>query len=177
MFLSRLSRRERYMLYFSVAVIAAVFSDKLVFRPVMNKIEYLNKEIVVHEKRLEKSMRILQQDDSITKEYEKYAKYIKQRDSDEEATAIFLSDIEKIAKESAVSFLNVKPSPPEEAGFYKRYIIKIEAEAKINHLIDFIYRLEKAPQLFRVVEFRLSPKAEESDILKIYIVVSDVMII
>lgn len=177
MFLSRLSRRERYILYSCVTVIVMVFSDKLVFRPVMNKIENLNKEILIHERKLEKSMRILQQDDSITKEYEKYAKHIKQRSSDEETTAVFLSDIEKIAKEALVSFLDVKPSPPEEAGFYKRYIIKIEAEAKINHLIDFIYRLEKAPQLLRVVEFRLSPKAEESDILKIYIVVSEILII
>ena len=177
MLLSRLSRRERYMLYICVAVIAVVFLDKLIFNPVVSKLEHLNKEIVIHERKLEKSTRISKQDDSITKEYEKYGRHIKQISSDEETIAILLSNIEKIAKESSVSFLDVKPSPPEQVGFYKRYVIKIEAEAKINHLVDFIYRLEKAPQLLRVGEFRLSPKAEDSDILKIFIVISQIMII
>lgn len=82
-----------------------------------------------------------------------------------------------MAKNSSVSLIDVKPSAVEKTEFYKKYTIKIEAEAKVGHLADFIYQLEKSPQLLRVAEFRLSPKKRESSVLKIYMVVTEILII
>ena len=177
MLLSRFSKRERYIAYISVAIAAITLFDKFVFSPVMNRLENLNEGILLQEKKLERSMHILLQEDLITSEYKKYAQQIKQERSDEETLAILLSNIEKLAKKSSVSVVDMKPSPVEKSKFYKKYTVKIEAEAKIDFLTDFIYQLEESSQLLRVVEFRLSPQKRESPILKIYLTVTEVLII
>lgn len=177
LFLSRLSKRERYIVYISVAILACVFLDKVVFRPVLRKLEDLNRQILIQGKKLEKSMHILLQENSITGEYEKYAQHINQERSDEEEIGVLLSSIEKMAKKASVFLVDMKPSPVESWEFYKKYTIKIEAEAKISYLADFIYQLGKSPQLLRVAELRLSPKKKESSVLKIYMTVTQILII
>ena len=176
LFLSRLSKRERYVAYISVAIIACVFLDKVVFRPVINRLENLNSQILIQGKKLEKSMHILRQEDSITGEYEKYAQHINQERSDEEEIGELLSSIEKLAKKASVFLVDMKPSPVESWEFYKKYTVKIEAEAKISYLADFIYQLEKSPQSLRVAELRLSPKKKEFSNLKIYMTVTQILI-
>ena len=177
MFLSRLTKREKYITYISITIVACVFFDRIVFAPVMNKLESLNAEILIQEKKLQKLRNILLQEDLITGEYKKYAQHIKQEGSDEEAIAILLSNIEKMAKNSSVSIIDMKPAPVEKLEFYKRYTIGVEVEAKIDNLSDFIYQLEKTPQLLRVAEFRLSPKKKETAVLRIHMVVTEILII
>jgi len=176
-FLSRLSKRERRIAYISIAIIVCIFFDKVVFSPVMNKLGSLNGEILIQEKKLEKSMHILLQEDSITSEYKKFAQHIKQEQSDEETIATLLSSIEKMANNASVFLVDMKPTPVEKSEFYKKYTVKIEAETEISHLADFIYQLEESAQLLRVSEFRLSPKKKESPVLKIYMAVTEVLII
>jgi Tfp pilus assembly protein PilO len=174
-FLSRLSKKERRLFYITVAVVAIVFLERVVFRPVINKLENFNGKISVEEKKLEKSMLILTQEQAITSEYKKFAENIKQTQSDEETIAILLSYIEKMANSVSVFILDMKPAPVEKAEFYKKYSVKIEAEAKISNLTDFIYQLENSPKLLRVSDFRLTPQKKET-ILKINMTVTEVLI-
>ncbi|MDD5282302.1 MAG: type 4a pilus biogenesis protein PilO [Candidatus Omnitrophica bacterium] len=174
-FLSRLSKKERRLFYITVAVVAIVFLERVVFKPVMNKLENFNGKISLEEKKLEKSMHILGQESAITSEYEKFAQSIKQEQSDEETLAILLSSIEKMANSVSVFILDMKPGTVEKAEFYKKYTVKIEAEAKISNLTDFIYQLENSPKLLRVSDFRLTPQKKET-VLKISMTVTEVLI-
>jgi Tfp pilus assembly protein PilO len=117
---------------------------------------------------------ILQESD-ITGEYKKFAQSIKQEQSDEETIAILLSSIEKMANNVSVFILDMKPASVEKAEFYKKYAVKIEAEAKISNLTDFIYQLENSPKLLRVSDFRLTPQKKET-VLKISMTVTEVLI-
>ena len=174
-FLSRLSKKEKRLFYIAVAVVAIVFLDRVVFKPVMNKLESFNGKISVEEKKLEKSMHILAQESTITSEYKKFAQSIKQDQSDEETIASLLSSIEKMANNVSVFILDMKPNPVEKAEFYKKYAVKIEAEAKISNLADFIYQLENSPRLLRIADFRLTPQKKET-VLKISMTVTEVLI-
>jgi Tfp pilus assembly protein PilO len=174
-FLSRLSKKERRLFYIAVAVIAVVFLDRAVFRPVFNKLESFNGKISIEEKKLEKSMQILAQEPVITSEYKKFAQSIKQEQSDEETLASLLSGIEKMANSVSVFILDMKPNPVEKAEFYKKFSAKIEAEAKISNLADFIYQLENSPRLLRISDFRLTPQKKET-VLKINMTVTEVLI-
>ena len=174
-FLSRLSKKEKRLFYITVAVVAIVFLDRVVFKPVMNKLESFNGKISLEEKKLEKSMHIITQESDITSEYKKFAQSIKQEQSDEETIAILLSSIEKMANNVSVFILDMKPAPVEKAEFYKKYAVKIEAEAKISNLTDFIYQLENSPKLLRVSDFRLIPQKKET-VLKISMTVTEVLI-
>jgi len=174
-FLTRLSKKERRLFYITVAIVGIVFFDRVVFKPVMNKLESFNGKISIEEKKLEKSMHILAQESTINSEYKKFAQSIKQEQSDEEATATLLSSIEKMANSVSVFILDMKPVPVEKAEFYKKYAVKIEAEAKISNLTDFIYQLENSPKLLRVSDFRLTPQKKET-VLKVSMTVTEVLI-
>jgi Tfp pilus assembly protein PilO len=141
----------------------------------LNKLESFNGKISVEEKKLGKSMLILAQEAAITEEYKKFAQSIKQEQSDEETIASLLSSIEKMAKSVSVFILDMKPAVVEKAEFYKKYAVKIEAEAKISNLTDFMYQLENSSSLLRVSEFRLTPQKKET-ILKINMTVTEVLI-
>jgi len=173
---NRLSKRERQIAYVSIVLIACVFFDKVAFSPVMRKLESLNGEIKVQVMKLEKSMYIVLQESLISSEYKKFVQDIKQAQSDEETVAGLLSSIEKMANSVSVTIQDMKPAPVEKFEFYKRYVIKIGAEAKISNLVDFIYQLENSPQLLRVADFRLTPQKKES-FLKIEMTVTEVLII
>lgn len=177
MFFSRLSKRERYIAYIVIALIAFVSLERAVFSPVMNKLQRLNKEIILQEGRLEKSINLLALEDSIINEYKEYSQYIKQDSSDEEAIAMLLSTIEKTAENTSVSFLDMKPSSAQKTKYFKKYSVRIEAEAEMTHLVDFMYQLEKLPQLLRVVEFRLSSEKKETSVLKFFIEITEILII
>ena len=174
-FFSRLSNKEKRLFYITVTVVACVFLVNLVFKPVMDKLESFNGKISYEEKKLEKSMHILAQESSISSEYKKFAQSIKQEQSDEEAIAILLSGIEKMANSVSVFILDMKPNVVEKSEFYKKYSVKIEAEAKISNLADFIYQLENSPKLLRVSDFRLTPQKKET-VLKINMTVTEVLI-
>ena len=174
-FLSRLSKKEKRLFYITVIIVACVFFDRVVFRPVMSKLESFNGKISLEEKKLEKSMLILQEEDVINSEYKKIAQNIKQVQSDEETIAVLLSSLEKMANSVSVFILDIKPNPVEKYDFYKKYSVKIEAEAKISNLIDFIYQLENSPKLLRVSDFRLTPQKKET-VLKINMTVTEVLI-
>jgi Tfp pilus assembly protein PilO len=174
-FLSRLSKKEKRLFYITVAVISIVFLERVVFKPVINKLESFNGKISLEEKKLEKSMLILAQEQTINSEYTKFAQNIKQEQSEEEAIAGLLSSIEKMAKSVSVFILDMKPGTVEKSEFYKKYSVKVEVEAKINNLSDFIYQLENSPKLLRVSDFRLTPQKKET-VLKVSMTVTEVLI-
>lgn len=182
MFLSRLSKRERYIAYVAAVALILVFFNKIVLGPVIGKSNELNREIVIQEKKLEKSLGILVHDDAINTNYEKYTQNLKQTRSDEEEIAELLSEIEKIAKKTAVFLADIKPLPVSKIGFYKEYVVEAEVESEINHLVDFIYQLEKSPRLLRVGKFHLTPKKgetkkEEAFLLKVQMSISEILIL
>jgi Tfp pilus assembly protein PilO len=173
----KLSKRERYIALVSIGIILFLFVDKFVISQVVNKLAVLNEEIVILENKLEKSKNLLYQEDLIASEYEKYTGKIKKQKSDEETVVKLLSSIEKVANNTSIYLVDIKPALPVTEGFFTKYTIRIEAEAEISRLIDFIYQLEKTSELFRISEIRLSPTKTASTILKIFIIVTQVQVI
>jgi hypothetical protein len=61
----------------------------------------------------------------------------------------------------------MQPVGPDEGEFYKKYTVKVNAEAKIPHLTDFLFQVEKENQLIRLTEFNLSPLRSNPSVLRI----------
>lgn len=177
MFLSKLARRERYIAYIAVVVVVFFFFSRVMLRPIIKKLNDLNQEIAIQEKRLEKSLNILLQKDAINSNYKKYVDNLKQTNSDEEEFAELLSEIEKIAKKAGVFLSNIKPLPVKNVTYYKEYIVELEVESEIVFLIDFIYQLEELPRLLKVEKFHLTPKREKGkDFLKAQMSISEILV-
>lgn len=176
MFLSRLSKRERYILYITVVVVISVLFEKVVLSPIMERLNKLNREIFIQEKKLERYVRILAQEDLIASEYKKYTPFIRQSRSDEEQMSELLSEIEKMANKTSIFLTDIKPGKIEKVGRYREYSIKIGTESEIGHLANFIYQLEQSPRLLRVKDFYLTPKKKESPILKARMTITQILI-
>ncbi len=176
MSLTKLSKRERYILYITLVVVISVLFDKVVLSPIMERLNKLNREIFIQEKKLEKSIRILTQEELITSEYKKYTQFLRQSHSDEEEIAQLLSEIEKLAGKTSIFLADIKPGKVEKVGRYKKYTVKIEIESEIGHLANFIYQLEESPRLLRVRDFYLTPKKKESPILKARMTITEILI-
>jgi len=176
MIFSRLGKREKYILYAAIIIVAGVLFDRAVISPITKKIDKSNDEIRGREKKLENFLRTLTREEAIIGEYKEYTKDIKQTVSDEEEIAKFLSLIEKLAGKSAISLLDIKPGKVEEQGRFKKYLVKIELESKISLLADFIYQLESLPQFIRVEDFSIAPKKAKSTVLKADITISELLI-
>lgn len=176
MLFSRISQREKYILYISIVVIGFVFIDKVILSPVMKVLDNLDKQTLVQEGELEKSVRIVNNEDSITAEYNKDVQNLKKSSSNEEEIAAMSSEIEELARKTSVLIKSIKPLSTEESSLYTKYKIDIEVETEMPYLMDFIYQLEKSPQLIKVDKISLSPQKKNSPVLKAFLVISKSLI-
>ncbi len=174
--LSKFSKRERYIFYASSVVIMAVFFDRIVIRPMLNKIENLNKQIIIQERKLQKSLKILQREESIVDEHKEYTQNITQAVSDGEEKSRLLSDIESIARKASVKLKDVKVGNTKKAYPYKKFSVELTTESKINFLMDFMYQLESSERLYRVRDFYLNPATDKSEILRAQMTVTETLI-
>ncbi len=176
MFLSKLGKKQRYLAYIAVFTVGFLVFERFMLQPIFGKLNQLNRDINQKETKLRKYLKISSQEEFIKSEYEQYTKEIKQELSNEKETAQLLSEIERIAKRADVSLTRMKPARINEKEFYKEFVIRIEAEATISRLIDFIYKLENFSKLIRTGEFRLVPKQKKSAILKMNMVIKSILI-
>ncbi|MFC1631116.1 type 4a pilus biogenesis protein PilO [Candidatus Omnitrophota bacterium] len=172
----KLSKRERYILYTCLAIVSLVIFDRIVLTPVRRKLNKLSIEIPLEEQRLKRALYTLSRQDLISEQHQKLTRALKQRLADEEERSQLLSEIEKLARKSEVVLRDIKPGLIKPAELCKRYTVEIEAEAKIDGLIDFIYQLERTPALLRVNNFRLVPKEKLSAVLKVRMTISQELI-
>ncbi len=176
MFLTRLLKREKYLLYASVAIVVFVFLDKIIFSPVLSVLDSLNKEILSNEKKLEDSVLILNKEDSVTSNYLKKINNLEKISSNEEEVSAMSSEIERLARKSSVLIKNIKPFPVVEEKLYFKYKIGIDAEASMVHLIDFIYQLERSPQLYKVKRLSLVSQKKDLDTLRVSLLITKILI-
>jgi Tfp pilus assembly protein PilO len=163
----RLAKRERILFYVTVAVVLTALMQKFVFQSLGNKLEALNRDILIQEKALRKSLRTYNLREKILDDYRRYGEYLRIEGTEEEITARLLKDIEKLARKSGVYLVDIKPHPSKEASYYKKFIIEIQTEATMEEVIKFIYYLHKSPLPLRVGKLALvSKKQSRPTILK-----------
>ena len=174
---SRLSKRERIVAYMFFTAVCFLLFDRAILSPVAKRLQALNEEIISQEKKLIGSAHIVQQEETIVREYNEYTKELKQIHSDEAAITVFQKAIEELAKKTNLSIANMQPLEIEKTELYKQYTIKVDAEATAVQLTDFMHQIERSPQLLRVSEFSLSPGKDSLSALKIYMLITKINLI
>ncbi len=164
-----MKKQHLILIYCLAGVLGAWLVFKVIFGPFHEKLSGLSREAKLIEERLRKGTGLLSKKETINKEYEKYASYFSlQNVSDEEATAVFLKEVERIGRESGVTILDMKPQKETEKDrFSKQYLINIKAEASMRELVGFLYALHDSKLLFSIERLVLSPKAENASSINI----------
>jgi len=175
-FIEKLSPKEKIGLFIAVAFVAFAIADRAIVTPVNDRIQRLNREIKIAEKQLIRHLRNLSQKEIVSKEYAKYIEYVRKVGSDEEEVAKILGEIESLARKSNVYLGDMKPHSPKVKGFHKEYTVEIEAESRMEPLINFLYQINNSPQLLRAEKLRVGSKKEKRGVVKSSILITKLVI-
>lgn len=173
---SRLSKKERILLYAAGVIIFFALLDRLIYHPIVNRLHELNQEILLQENQLRRILKNLAARETVLNTYSAYAAYALTAGSDEEKIAGLLSEIEGLARKSGLSLVNVRPKPATKTDFGKQYPVEVEVETEIASLIKFIHGLHSSKHLLRVKTFRLMHKEGGTSTMKSYLLISGTVI-
>lgn len=162
-----LKQKNIHIFYIIGVVLGGLFVVKIVFSPFHAKLSSLSRDVILQESRFKKGVSLIENKNAIEEEYKKYASYFSlQGYSDEESVANFLKEVEKVSRETGLTVLDMKSQKDVKTDkFSKQYQIKIKAEATMEGLVNFLYKLSESSLLFSVERLTLIPKAEDSAVI------------
>ncbi len=163
-FLSRLSKREKVVFYVAIVAVAWALFDRLLFSPVIQRMESLSTEIQNKESDRKRMSFILSQKDRIVAESAKYIKFLSKAKNVDEETTTILKEIEEIANNNSMYIVDLKPLGLRETGQAKKYTVSITCEGQMEDVFKFMYNIESSPQLLRIERCEIIPKSTESSI-------------
>lgn len=176
-FISRLSKREKYILYGTLTFVLLALTDRLFISPVFSRIKSLNEQIAKKESEIRNGLRILAQKDKIEAIKAKQGTFAGagSLDSDEEIT-VLLKEIEGMASKVSVYLIDMKPAGSKTSASSRKYTINLNCEAQMEQLVDFMYNIENAGRLLTIEKYQISPKSKASSIARCSMVVSKITV-
>ena len=170
---AKMSKRERWICYVTVAVIGALMLDQLVVGPVFDKMVFLENEIQSQKAAIQKSMHVLLRKDQIVAEGKQLAPYLVDSNLPEEKEMTsLLKEMENMAKQATVNVNYVKPGTIEQQAGVKRYSASMECEAEMPEIVSLLYAIENSKKLFLVEKYEIQPKNKDSAIARCTLTVS-----
>ena len=166
LFLARLSKREKAVLYGAAIVVSLTALDRLVIFPIFYKMEELGQEIKDSEAGIKKSLHILTYKDKIMAASIKYKTYIKAARSVEEEMTTFLKEVENLASANSVYLIDMKPGEVAEGAASKKYLLNVNCEAQLEQLVEFMYNVERSDKLLTIEKYKINPKSKESSVAR-----------
>ena len=170
----KLAKRERLVLYFTLALFSIMLLERIVFKPLAGRLALLDREIEIQKMKLLKAKATAGGKEQILKDYNDLSPYLKLKGSDEEVMSEFLKEIEKLARESSVSLSEIKPRSTETKENFKEYAVEVRTEATMPQISDFLYRLDNSVLLLRVQKLSLKARDDTSDVLRVILLITGI---
>lgn len=172
----RLSHREKLVLYCAVSVVSLTILDRLIIGPLFHKMKSSDEKLVQKIAEIKKNIHILSQKDKIASESGRYYALMRSLESEQEEVTSILKEIEKIANDSSVYLVDMKPGDVKATGTSKKYTINLNCEAQMEQLASFMYNIESSTKLLTIEKYQISPKASESSVATCSMSVSKMVI-
>lgn len=174
-FLSRLSKRERFILYGALFCVMVAFLDRLIINPVFSKMKTLDEAIEGKKIALSRDLRILTQKERILTESAKYDSYPGKFKSQEEEMSFFLKEIGSLADKNSVYVLDLKPRAIKNEGSSKKYLINLSCEAQMEQIAKFMYDIESMNRPVTIENYQIGPKSKNSSLATCNIIISKII--
>ncbi len=172
---TRLSKREKIILYGAAFFVSLTIMDRLIVFPIFDRLVSLDKEIKEKEASVKKNLRILSHKERILADSKRYGSYVKDFTSEEEEATAILKEIETLASKTAIYLIDLKPAGLVESEMSKRYSVNLNCEAEMQGLVDFMYKLETSKMLLTVDRFQITPKSKESSVARCRMTISKIV--
>ncbi|RKY28301.1 MAG: hypothetical protein DRP61_02045 [Candidatus Omnitrophota bacterium] len=144
--------------------------------PLSNKLTELNSKITNDEKLIKKLKEELKEREKLEEEFSSLSKKIKARLPFQREESQFLSEIEKVAKETNIHINLLSPLPAQNIGEFKELSVEIDMEANLGNLVRFLYEIRKSSVVLVVNKLELTPKSERSSLLKGKLIISTIFL-
>jgi hypothetical protein len=174
--LNRLSNRERTLLYVTVGAVGLALWYSYLMGPMIGRWRNLRARVDRSELQYEKFARVARREDTTRMEYQAIADRLKMKGSDQEEMAVLLKEIESLAR-NRIRITNVTPHSVKEFGFYKRFNVEIDCEARMEELVRFIYEAEESESLLRLHRLRVQVKSGDPGLVEVSLLLSKLSII
>ncbi len=169
MVLVNISKREKCIFIITMIFTIIALLYNFIFEPNIKKLQILNNEITAKTSRMNKGIRLREKRDSIIQEYNRYAKSTKN-------ISEILSEVESYADSIGIKTSNIKPGQAMEMGFYKEYVIELQIEGEMDHIIKFLSGVLKLPTIAVLKKFNFRLISQNPSIFKGTIILSKIII-
>ena len=176
-FISKLSEKERKILYLTAAMVLLALLDRVFLGPVTARLSSLDEEIHTRENSLKRNLRFLAYKDQIMKEKEALRRYYtKKQYTPEEIIAAFLKRIEVLSGDAKINLIKVTPSEGEEKKGYKEYHASLECNGKLKDVLSFLHMVDSSDELLKVVSFNMTAKKASPDEVTAVVTIVKIMV-
>lgn len=175
-FISRLSKKERNILYVAAAIVSLALFERLIVHPIFSKIASLNNAVQEAEIGVKKNLRIIAQKDSILSEGSKYSNFVSSEKSEEEGMTSLLKEVEGIAGKSSVYLIDMKPVGVKNVGETKKFTVNLDCEGLMEQITGFMFNIENSDKILTIEKYQINPKSKESIVARCSMTISKIII-
>ena len=154
-----ITKREKAILYITIAVVIFYIGFNLFIAPPLNKNELLNKEININRAKLKKYVRLLSQKDYIQNKYKQFTSRLNLSEVARDDLVTALSELGTFAKDTNIRIIDIRPQSPKTLDLYKEILIDLGTEGAMEGYFKFVYDIENSLSAFRIKKFQLTLKS------------------
>ena len=174
--INNLKKTERFLLTVVICLISCAIIYHFLAEPTLKRIKSLQKEIVIRERVLLKSRKILLQQDIIKEQYASIIKGVRIAVSKEEEIAKFLKEINKLSQKAKIKIDDIKPRESRVLEQFNKSVVDIEFEAQQTTLAAFLYELAMSPIGIRIEQLRITARHDQKKILTCNAMISRILV-
>ncbi len=164
-----LKPREKLIFRVFIFMIVLLIVDAAMIHPINNYLRQLDESIKIKEETVPKRLLILKYKTRILNEYRALKSFfVETAITQEEETAQFLREIERVSKEENLFVSNINPVKIEKkSDTVYELLLDVEAKGGLKEIRSFMKALESTNPAIRVGSMNIKPQTKEANELKV----------
>ncbi len=163
-FISKLSSKEKVLLYVTVGIVCITLFERLFFGPVFNNLADIKNQIKQKKVNIVRNLRILSYEDQIIEKFNLFKKYfVDNPGEDSDINAEFMRTIERLSTNSNIKVVKSNAAEIIKKDRYSEYYANLDCTGTLKNMISFIHSINSTDTLLKVVKLDLTPKRGESE--------------
>lgn len=144
------TRREKTLALAVLAALAGFIALRGIAMPLLSRWRLLADQESALQARCLRARTQLLLKKKVEREREAYAREISRQGSDQEEQSFLLQEVERLSRDMPIRIRGMRPLPPQEMGFYKRYAVTLELEGSVENVLRFLHTVESSPKLLKI---------------------------
>jgi len=155
------TRREKTLALATLGALAGFVALRGIAMPLVNRWRLLANQESTLEARCLRARTQLLLKKKVERERDAYAREISRQGSDQEEQSFLLQEVERLSRDLPIRIRGMRPLPPQDMGFYKRYAVSLEIEGNVENVLRFLHMIESSTKLLKVERVQLSADGKD----------------